>query len=146
MKILLIGFLTLACLGTIKAEVKLYATKAERIILEPIDKNRRIGKVDLKYSTKQELSRKANIEQTDFITGEQKLFEAKVRSNGSDGNKNHALKEKQAFSQISKPANKISATDEIMEHLILFFDMYGIAGGFVAIILLFACIRYSVKL
>lgn len=49
MKILLIGFIALACMGTTTINGKLYLSSAKEMAPAPLEKQRRIGNIDLYY-------------------------------------------------------------------------------------------------
>lgn len=139
MKMLIIGFVALACMGTKKADSELYLAGAKEIIPEPLKQQRRIGKIDLLKLYQKQVNKGNHLKQKKSISALENP--AGFDSLNGPGESIYPIQDKQVFSKISIPAEKGGITSK----LIHFFDTYGIPGGIVGIIILFAGIRYSMK-
>lgn len=148
MKLLVIGFVALACMGTTKVEAKLYLPDAKEMVMEPLEQRRRIGNIDLLNKKEKKAEKEQPVKKIRTILNKEHLakFDSSMISrffNGSE-KKPYLNLEKHVFANISKPPEKSSGEGEINQ-LIRFFDSYGIPGGIFALILLFAGIRYSMQ-
>jgi hypothetical protein len=149
MKMLIIGFVALACMGTNKADVELYLAGAKEIVLEPLEQQRRIGKIDLLKLYQKQVDKGNHVKQKKSISAIENPagFDSlkTIRSLNAPGESTHPIQDKQVFSKILIPAENFAKKGGATYKIINFFDKYGIPGGVVGIILLFAGIRYSMK-
>lgn len=149
MKMLIIGFVALACMGANKINTEFYLAGAKEMLIEPLDQQRRIGKIDLNGLTDKKFKKDNIIKHENSISAIRKPIDFNPlmisRFFNVAGIHSPSMEDKQVFSKTSKVAEGPAGKEGVIDQLIWFFDTYGIPGGIVIIILLFASIRFHPK-
>lgn len=144
MKMLIIGFLALAYMGTNNVNKEHYLDNT-KMILEPMDHQRRIGKIDLYKLTDKEFNKEFHVSKSISATPISIDFDSLMISRFFNVSEINSIEDKKVLSNLSNHTEGPGGKEEVVDKLFWFFDIYGISGGIVAIILLFTGIRFFSK-